>query len=417
MIIKKGVDRESYIWNAIAGLINASEAVVILMVITRTNGLMDAGIVTIGFSIANLFVTVGKFGIRNLQVTDTEEKYEFSTYFRMRIVTTFLMVISICVYLIYCKIFNGYSGRKIYVVFLICSIYVFESVEDVFWGRYQQEGRLDIGAKIFSCRWVLTILSFILSALLTKDLLLTASAGCVVCMVSGIVLINKTKQPFIQENGDQSIRAVKELFIQSFPLFTASFLSFYIINAPKYAIDKYLSEEVQACYGFVAMPVFVIGLLNGFIYQPTLVKMSIERQTGQWKIFVRRIKRQILIIIGITVVCIGGAYFCGIPVLSWIYGTDLKQYKAELLILLLGGGMQAFVGYMTVIITILRKQIYLSFGYFLDSILALVITGSCVKRGGALGGAISYFVLISILACIFGILSFFRIKREMKTEI
>lgn len=52
------------------------------------------------------------------------------------------------------------------------------------------------------------------------------------------------------------------------------FLSFYIGNAPKYAIDSILNDGLQACCGFIAMPVFVIGLLNNFIFNPMISRMS-----------------------------------------------------------------------------------------------------------------------------------------------
>lgn len=49
----------------------------------------------------------------------------------------------------------------------------------------------------------------------------------------------------------------------------------------------------------------------------------------------------ILIITGFTFVCEVGAYILGIPVLSWLYGVNLKEYKLTLLLLLLCGGVNA----------------------------------------------------------------------------
>ena len=50
--------KKDYVFNTIAGLIDASEAVIISMIITRTTGLTDAGYVTIAFAVGillNLF--------------------------------------------------------------------------------------------------------------------------------------------------------------------------------------------------------------------------------------------------------------------------------------------------------------------------------------------------------------------------
>lgn len=77
------------------------------------------------------------------------------------------------------------------------------------------------------------------------------------------------------------LKRIGLLFKITFPLFGISFLSFYVNSAPKYAIDACLTDEIQACYGFVAMPVFVIGLINNFIYQPVLVPMAVEWEKEQ----------------------------------------------------------------------------------------------------------------------------------------
>lgn len=147
-----------------------------------------------------------------------------------------------------------------------------------------------------------------------------------------------------------------------FPLFAGAFLSFYIGNAPKYAIDAMLTDELQACYGFIAMPVFVIGLLNNFIFNPMLYKLSMMWNDGRVGQFVRKILLQSLIVAGITLVCIIGAFLLGVPVLSWLYNTDLAPYKAELLLLLLGGGFLGLSGLLNAVITIIRYQKSLMWG-------------------------------------------------------
>ena len=88
-----------------------------------------------------------------------------------------------------------------------------------------------------------------------------------------------------------------------FPLFAGAFLSFYIGNAPKYAIDAMLTDELQACYGFIAMPVFVVGLLNNFIFNPILFRMSMLWKKGKKKEFVLRTACQVGIVGIITGVC------------------------------------------------------------------------------------------------------------------
>ena len=41
-------------------------------------------------------------------------------------------------------------------------------------------------------------------------------------------------------------------------------------NAPKYAIDKFLTEDIQAIFGIIIMPATVMGLVAQFLIHPYL---------------------------------------------------------------------------------------------------------------------------------------------------
>ena len=85
------ISKKSYLWNIIAGCVNAAEAVILMSVVARVVNDEAAGILTIAFAVGNLLMNVGKFGVRNFQVTDTDN-YSFSDYFSLRIITTTAMV-------------------------------------------------------------------------------------------------------------------------------------------------------------------------------------------------------------------------------------------------------------------------------------------------------------------------------------
>lgn len=395
-------ERENYIWNMVAGLINASEAVILLAVITRTNGIYDAGVLTIAFAIANLLSTVGKFGIRNYQVTDANEQFGFNTYFGSRIVTVILMLMVSVVYVAYGYLFKQYTWDKAGVILFMCVIYAVEALEDVFAGLYQKNGRLDMGGKIFSVRWTVILGVFSILLIITHNLFYASLISMVISVFCCIVLLHCSYGKVVPEKVQVCLNGTKRLLFQCMPLFLSAFLQFYLMNAPKYAIDDYLTEDAQACYGFIAMPVFVIGLLNSFIYQPILVQMALQWREHDYYGFIRRIRKQIGIIAVITTVCLAGAYVLGIPVLSLLYHTDLSAYKAELIILLLGGGFLAMTGFFSVLLTIMRKQKWILYGYAFASIIAILVTGRVVRKFELAGAAMIYTILIGMLMVVLG---------------
>lgn len=398
--------QNGYVWNALAGAVNASEAVLLSMVVTRTDGIADAGVLSIAFAVGNLMMTIGKFGVRNYQATDLKGRFSFSDYFWARIFTAGVMVLSCAGYLLYCIWSRGYGRYKAVVVAAVCLIYAAESVEDVFWGFYQQRMALDVGAKVFVCRWGLVLAAFILSLAAGKGLQKAAVAGVFVNTAAFAVLNIAAFCGFHEKIGRLHPGRTAKLLRQCAPLAVVSFLTFYLVNAPKYAIDRYLPQEVQACFGFVAMPVFVVELLNSFLYQPTLVKAAWEWKEGKRAAFQKRVLVQCLWIAGMTAGCIAGAALCGVPVLSVLFHTDLSGYRAELLILLFGGGMLAYSGYFCVLLTMMRRLKWMLYGYGGAAFFAFLLFGSIVKKGGVLGASVFYAGLLAALAAFFGAVCF-----------
>ena len=340
------IERDSYIWNMAGSLLVAFQSVIMLMILTRTLGLRESGIFAIAYANANLFVTIGKYGMRYFQVSDVKNQFSFRVYVFSRIVTTTVMMIVAFTYIAVLYFQGRYTAEKCMVVLWMCLLKAVEAVEDVYHGLYQKRQRLDVAGKSLALRTSLTIVVFGLGVLFQRDLLKPLITSTAVSMLLFVLFTGSTFRslcPNKMQDG-QDIREeqpLQSLLRACFPLFIGAFLSIYIGNAPKYAIDSVLTDELQACYGFVAMPVFVIGLLNGFIFNPIIYKISVTWRDGQIKQFVRQIIKQVFIIILITAVCILGATICGIPVLSWLYNTDLTEYKRELLILLVGGGFLA----------------------------------------------------------------------------
>lgn len=407
-----------YIFNTAAGLINAAEAVVMSMIVTRVTGLADAGMLTIAFAIGNLMMPIGKFGMRNYQVTDVEDRFSFSAYLKARFITVFLMILTVCGYLTYTMTKPGYNHNKVGIIFAVCMIYAVEALEDVIWGYYQRRNKLYVGAAMFCSRWLTILLTFSIVLYISRDLKFTLLFCFGVSIVVFVILLKISYQRVCSEEdrslkallGKDDFRKIGSLLKVVFPLFAISFLAFFENNVPKYAIDACMTDEIQACYGFVAMPVFVIGLLNNFVYQPTLVPMAVEWEQKQLQKFKRRIIRQFFIIGGIFVICISGAFLLGIPVLSILYNTDLSDYKSELMILLLASVFLAASGYQSVVLTIMRCQKVLLWPNCVVSVIAAVILRPIVSHYGTIGAASSYLALMMLLCLLYGCILLVKLR-------
>lgn len=396
------IDRDSFVWNMTGSMIMAFQSVIMLMILTRILGLYEAGLFTIAYANANLFLTIGKYGMRNFQVSDVTGQFSFHEYRLSRAVTTIVMLLVAVIYVIYVGDKNQYTLEKSLIIIWMCIFKAVDAFEDVYHGLYQRSGRLDVAGKLLTVRLGLTLIIFGAGLFVLKDLLLSLVISTVATAILFALFIKWSYGEFVQVREERKpFISVRHLLQICFPLFLGSFLAFYIGNAPKYAIDSILNDELQACYGFIAMPVFVIGLLNSFIFNPMIYKMSVMWNEGKRKQFVKKLSVQVLIVAGITATCIVGAYFLGVPVLSFLYNTDLAQYKAELLILLLGGGFLALSGLLTTMITIIRCQKRLMAGYVIVAVLAYVLSEKAVERYSIMGAAMLYLLLMAVLCAVF----------------
>ncbi len=412
LLNSKDVERSSFIWNMAGSMLMAFQSVIMLMVITRTLNLYEAGIFTLAYASANLFLNIGKYGMRNFQVSDVKHQFNFREYKMSRVITTLLMLIISLIYVIIVQNKNNYSTEKTWIIIWMFLFKTIDSIEDIYLGYYQQENRLDVAGKILTLRMLLTIFIFGICLIFLRDQLISIIIATIFSTLLFIFFIILT-YPEFQKSGEKiRKKKIQELLCACLPLFLGCFLAFYIGNAPKYAIDSLLNDEMQACYGFIAMPVFVIGLLNNFIFSPIIAKMSIMWKSKQREEFLHLLGIQILIIGIITIICEIGAFLLGIPVLSMLYNTNLAPYKSELLILLLGGGFLALSGLFVTIMTIIRIQNSQAIGYAIVAILAYILSPIFVRKYAVMGAAILYLLLMIILCIIFSIMMIVGFRKK-----
>ena len=271
------IDRDSFVWNMTGSMIMAFQSVIMLMILTRILGLYEAGLFTIAYANANLFLTIGKYGMRNFQVSDVTGQFSFHEYRLSRAITTITMVFVALAYVIYVGDKNQYTLEKSLIIMWMCIFKAVDAFEDVYHGLYQRRGRLDVAGKLLTLRLGLTLLVFGAGLFVLKDLLAALMISTVVTVILLVLFIKWSYMDFAEAKKEQtSFINVRHLLQICFPLFLGSFLAFYIGNAPKYSIDSVLNDELQACYGFIAMPVFVIGLLNNFIFNPMILTTALS---------------------------------------------------------------------------------------------------------------------------------------------
>lgn len=397
---ESAIGRDSFIYNTASGLLNAAQSVFILMVISRVLGDYDAGIFTIAWAVGNLFLNVGKYGMREMQATDVTHKYSFKTYLNSRIISTAVMMAVSIGYVLYSAVTIGYETSKTLIIILVCFLKAIDSIEDVYQGQQQLNGRLDVAGKCYTVRLTVTIIAYVVTLIVCKDLLMSSIISLAISCIAAIYLLFLTASVAKGKDREEKDKGVMTLFVDCFRLFLATFLVFYMINAPKFVIDAQMSSEAQADYGYISMPVFLIGVVGQFIYMPIIKGMADNYSKGDKKAFAKEIMKQTLYLVILTVLIMAGTFLLGIPMLSLFFGKDLSMYKGGLLVLMTGGSLLAYSNFARIVLTIMRKQWWVIAAYAVGTVFEFCLAGPFITKDGIFGGCMIYFYSMLVLTVI-----------------
>lgn len=411
---KERIEKQSVFWNMVSSGLNSVVSMLLLWVVTAANGVSDAGIFSLGFSTAQMMLTIGNYGMRNYQATDITHKYSMGIYESSRIITNILMMIVVLGFVWG----EGYNWEKAIITILLCLLKVTDAFDDVYGGYYQMQGRLDISGKIMCIRITAYVVGFVVSIILKHDLIFSCLIAIIISSVILIILIESTTEVILLEKPRFQWKCIGKLLGECFPLCISTFLLIYLGNAPKYAIDRYLTTKDQAYYTYLFMPCFVTNLFVGFALQPLLVKLSKSWIQKEYKKFVKICAMIFGGAIAISVVIVALGAKIGCPILTIVFGVNLLKYSNILIVLLIGGAFFAFAVIEQVVLTVMRRQLYLLIGFGIASGVATLISGKLVQQFELLGAGYAYAIsagtLFGVLAIM--IIIFFKIEKSKKCK-
>ncbi len=403
---KKNKIGYSIIWNTVGTTFNAFNSLFFLIIVTRVNGVNDAGIFTFAFSIACLLYVIGNYSGRSYQVTEVDNDITDSDYFYTKIITSILMFI---ISILFCLIKKYDAYKSLIIVFLV--IYkLLESVSEYLYALVQKNEELyKVGISMF-LKSLISLLLFLIIDLVTKKLLLSE----IIIILTNLLIILIYDVPNIKKVGLKigkfHQKSVINLLKKGFCTFGFSFLTLYVINASKYAIDGVLSNELQTVFGIIIMPATILILFGQFIIQPflTILKSTLEKDK---KYFIKMIMKMVLTILGIGGVSLLATYLLGIPILQLLYGIPLEKYLIHLLIIIIGAIFYGITNIFSTALTTMRHTFNQLMIFIIVSLFTFFLSNYLVRYYNILGASISYLVTMLVLSILYITAFYIDIKR------
>ena len=379
------------LWYPLGMMMFSASSIILLIFITRFFGSVDSGIFAISWAVCQQMYYLGLFGTRNYQIADVENKFSFSQYYSSKFFSAILMLIGCIIYGLVLKL----SWPKLLMSFLLTFLMIGEVFADVFAGHLQKMDRNAQIGKSYFFRILLYDVLFIFICFLFNNIYLAILFSTLISFswiwIVDYYYIVKDENSKNKEKVHLTIN-FKNVLIECIPILLSAFLTNFIINIPKNAIELYSTNQLQAVYNILFTPTSIIALVSSIIFMPIYTKISQDWYKKRYKDFLKKITNVVIFICLFTIVVLIIAYFLGIPVLSFVYNVELAKYKFQFLLLVLSGGIVSISWLLVYLLTVFNRQILLVYIYGFVSVVSNLLSNYLVKLSAIEGASISYFL-------------------------
>lgn len=405
--------KKDYLWNTLGAFLQNAISPLLLIAVTRINGIYDSGIFSFAFSIAVIFWAVSMWGGRTYQVSDVKNEFSHKSYIMVRLVLALIVLVAAYAF----SIVNNYDTLKTSIIMALVLLKVIESIADSIYGILQVNNKLFIAGKSLLYKSTVGFAVFVMVDAITKNIFLS-SVGLVIINIL-FVLFYDLRIAGKLENIIIKPARIKKYTIDSItimrrcaPVFAVIFLSMFPLNIPRYFIDIYHQEQI-GYFGIITMPVTLTVLMVTFILQPNVLNLSKLYENKEFNKFNHIVKRllRITLLVGAAILFI--TIVLGTKILNFIFDLDFDPYLLSLVILTMGSMANATVAVFIVILTIMRSlkpQFYILAS---TNLLLIPVSVLFIPKYGLLGG-VSLFLGVSILQA--GLL-FMVYKKYLKRNI
>lgn len=400
----KNSTKRNALWNAVGTTFNAFNSLFFMMIVTRTCGIVDAGIFTFAFSTATLLNVIGVYSGRVYQVTDTSESSD-RDFLVNKIITCSIMLFIGMIFVI----IKRYDITKSLVIIVLCLLKCFEAFCEVFYAYFQKQEMLYKVGISFTIKSCIGLVVFLLANLITKNVLIS----CILLLLSYIIvmlLYDVTNLKHLKLKKTYSFNNVLSILKTGLYPFIITFSCLFIINAAKYVIDLKLLESDQTIYGIIIMPATVILLFGQFIIHPYLTKIINYYRSEDYGRIKKLIYNFILFMIitgGISSIC---AWLFGVQILGLLYGIALDKYRMWLLLVMIGASFYGITSILSNILIAIHKFKAQTVVLLITSIMTYIVAFCLISYYGLKGAFLAYFFTMLLLCIVFVIMTLYYLS-------
>ena len=401
--------KKDYIWNSIGSFLQSAISPILLIVITRLNGVGDSGLFSFAMSLSVVFWAISLWGGRTYQVSDVKKEFSSGDY----IVVRFISSLIVAVFSISFCILSGYDLIKTELIMVLVSFKILESIADSMYGVLQIHNKLYIVGISLTMKSVFGFMLFTLVDILTKNIIYGALSIFIV-NIAVVIFYDIPWMKHVESVGltKKNIMQAVKIMKKTAEVFVVVFLTMFSLNIPRYFLDKYHYDQI-GYFGIMAMPITLLTLFISFVLQPNVVNLSELLKKKKIKEFTKIVSKIDFITFTLGILFVISSYLIGVWILNTVFGIDINNFRIDLTIMVIGAVANAFVSIYVNLLIILRRFKGQFYTLLVTNILAVILSIYLIDRLAMLGSVL-VFMIISFLQAI---ILLFIYKRSLKNVI
>ena len=401
--------KKDYIWNSIGSFLQSAISPILLIIITRLNGVGDSGLFSFAMSLSVVFWAISLWGGRTYQVSDVKKEFSSGDY----IVVRFISSLIVAVFSISFCILSGYDLIKTELIMVLVSFKILESIADSMYGVLQIHNKLYIVGISLTMKSVFGFMLFTLVDILTKNIVYGALSIFIV-NIAVVIFYDIPWMKHVESVGltKKNIMQAGKIMKKTAEVFVVVFLTMFSLNIPRYFLDKYHYDQI-GYFGIMAMPITLLTLFISFVLQPNVVNLSELLKKKKIKEFTKIVSKIDFITFTLGILFVVSSYLIGVWALNAVFGIDINNFRIDLTIMVIGAVANAFVSIYVNLLIILRRFKGQFYTLLVTNILAVILSVYLIDRLAMLGSVL-VFMTISFLQAI---ILLFIYKRSLKNVI
>ena len=401
--------KKDYIWNSIGSFLQSAISPILLIVITRLNGVGDSGLFSFAMSLSVVFWAISLWGGRTYQVSDVKKEFSNGDY----IVVRFISSLIVAVFSISFCILSGYDLIKTELIMVLVSFKILESIADSMYGVLQIHNKLYIVGISLTMKSVFGFMIFAIVDILTKNIVYGALSIFLVNIVV-VIFYDIPWMKHVESVGltKKNIMQAGKIMKKTAEVFVVVFLTMFSLNIPRYFLDKYHYDQI-GYFGIMAMPITLLTLFISFVLQPNVVNLSELLKRKKIKEFTKIVSKIDFITFTLGILFVVSSYLIGVWALNTVFGIDINNFRIDLTIMVIGAVANAFVSIYVNLLIILRRFKGQFYTLLVTNILAAVLSVYLIDRLAMLGSVLVFMIISFLQAAIL----LFIYKRSLKNVI